>query len=139
MKDELTFGQRLRELRVNAGMSQSDLEVISGIPKARLSRYENGHVAPSIHTLERLARALNVSEAALLGDQRALLEAFFNVLYAQGVRITSSDQAATLGKAIADIVHAIGLQEAVETDPISGTDETVLVMANGGEWQDGTS
>jgi transcriptional regulator with XRE-family HTH domain len=140
LKDELTFGQRLRELRVNAGMSQSDLEVVSGIPKARLSRYENGHVAPSINTLERLARALGVSEAALLGDQRALLEELFNVLYAQGLRITSSEQAARLGKAIADIVHAIGLQEAVEeAEPVTGNDETVLVIATGGEWFDGTS
>ncbi|MGH2578968.1 MAG: helix-turn-helix domain-containing protein, partial [Actinomycetota bacterium] len=71
MNDERTFGQRLRETRMGAGYSQSDLEEISGIPKARLSRYENGHVAPSIQTLERLARALRVSEAALLGDERA--------------------------------------------------------------------
>ena len=71
MNDGRTFGQRLRATRVKAGYSQSDLEEISGIPKARLSRYENGHVAPSIQTLERLARALNVSEASLLGDDRA--------------------------------------------------------------------
>jgi transcriptional regulator with XRE-family HTH domain len=86
MSDERTFGQRLRETRMGAGYSQSDLEEISGIPKARLSRYENGHVAPSIQTLERLARALRVSEAALLGDERAILEDFFNVLHeAQGL------------------------------------------------------
>ena len=71
------FGQRLREARVAAGLSQSELEDISGIPKARLSRYENGHVEPSIQTLARLSRALNVSEASLLGDQRATLEDFF--------------------------------------------------------------
>ena len=53
MGDDRTFGRRLRETRIKAGLSQSDLEVISGIPKARLSRYENGHVAPSIQTLER--------------------------------------------------------------------------------------
>ena len=58
------FGQRLREARVAAGLSQSELEDISGIPKARLSRYENGHVEPSIQTLARLSRALNVSEAS---------------------------------------------------------------------------
>ena len=72
--------------RVAAGLSQSELEDISGIPKARLSRYENGHVEPSIQTLARLSRALNVSEASLLGDQRAILEDFFNVLYDRGVR-----------------------------------------------------
>ena len=74
MNDGHTFGQRLRATRVKAGYSQSDLEEISGIPKARLSRYENGHVAPSIQTLERLARALGVSEASLLGDDRAQME-----------------------------------------------------------------
>ena len=75
------FGQRLREARVAAGLSQSELEDISGIPKARLSRYENGHVEPSIQTLARLSRALNVSEASLLGDQRAILEDFFTKWY----------------------------------------------------------
>ena len=89
MTDERTFGQRLRATRIKAGYSQSDLEEISGIPKARLSRYENGHVAPSIQTLERLARALEVSEASLLGDDRALMEEFFHVLTARGVRIGS--------------------------------------------------
>jgi transcriptional regulator with XRE-family HTH domain len=105
-KDERTFGQRLREARIRAGMSQSDVEEISGIPKARLSRYENGHVAPSIQTLERLASALGVSEASLLGDQRAILEAFFNALYDKGVRIYSSEQAVAIADAIADLVRA---------------------------------
>jgi transcriptional regulator with XRE-family HTH domain len=111
MDGERTFGQRLRATRVSAGYSQSDLEEISGIPKARLSRYENGHVAPSIQTLERLARALNVSEASLLGDDRALMEEFFKVLTTRGVRIGSSEQAVALGSAVADIARALGMVE----------------------------
>ena len=111
MTDERTFGQRLRGTRIKAGYSQSDLEEISGIPKARLSRYENGHVAPSIQTLERLARALNVSEASLLGDDRALMEEFFHVLTGRGVRIGSSEQAIALGSAVADIARALGMVE----------------------------
>jgi transcriptional regulator with XRE-family HTH domain len=103
---EGTFGQRLRASRLHAGMSQSALETKSGIPKARLSRYENGHVLPSIETLGRLATALGVSEATLLGDQRAILEEFFNVLFQRGVRIYSSDQAAKLANAVADIMEA---------------------------------
>jgi transcriptional regulator with XRE-family HTH domain len=101
------FGQRLREARVAAGLSQSELEDISGIPKARLSRYENGHVEPSIQTLARLSRALNVSEASLLGDQRAILEDFFTVLYERGVRISSSDQGARIANAIADLIGSV--------------------------------
>jgi transcriptional regulator with XRE-family HTH domain len=105
------FGQRLRESRVAAGLSQSELEDISGIPKARLSRYENGHVEPSIQTLARLSRALNVSEAALLGDQRAILEDFFTVLYERGVRITSSEQGMRIAHAVADLLEAVKAPE----------------------------
>lgn len=117
MKDERTFGQRLRETRIKAGFSQSDLEEISGIPKARLSRYENGHVAPSIQTLERLARALTVSEASLLGDDRARMEEFFTVLTARGVRIQTSDQATALGTAVADIARALGMVDETAIGP----------------------
>ena len=102
------FGHRLREARLNAGLSQSELEELSGIPKARLSRYENGHVAPSIQTLERLARALNVSEASLLGDQRAVLERFFAVLQERGVSVDSAEQSARLAHAVADMIQTIG-------------------------------
>ena len=120
------FGQRLREARVAAGLSQSELEDISGIPKARLSRYENGHVEPSIQTLARLSRALNVSEASLLGDQRAILEDFFNVLYDRGVRITSSEQGARIANAIADLLGALETDPVVEEDePLSGVRDAV--------------
>lgn len=120
MEDERTFGQRLRQARVKAGMSQSDLEEISGIPKARLSRYENGHVVPSIQTLERLAKALGVSEASLLGDDRALMEEFFDVLTDRGVRIGSSEQAVALGNAVADIARALGMVDESSVAPGEG-------------------
>jgi len=105
------FGNRLRAARVGAGLSQSELEELSGIPKARLSRYENGHVEPSIQTLARLARALNVSEASLLGDQRAILEGFFDVLAGRGVKIETGEQATLLANAVADMVQALGGME----------------------------
>ena len=101
------FGNRLREARVNAGLSQSELEELSGIPKARLSRYENGHVVPSIQTLERLSRALNVSEASLLGDQRAVLEQFFAVLNDRGVQIGTPEQGEQLAHAVADMITSL--------------------------------
>jgi transcriptional regulator with XRE-family HTH domain len=120
------FGQRLREARVAAGLSQSELEDISGIPKARLSRYENGHVEPSIQTLARLSRALNVSEASLLGDQRAILEDFFQILYDSGVRITSSDQGARIAHAIADLLEAL----AVKVDSMEPEETTSFAPAS---------
>jgi transcriptional regulator with XRE-family HTH domain len=140
-EDGKHFGNRLREARVEAGLSQSELEELSGIPKARLSRYENGHVEPSIQTLARLARALNVSEASLLGDHRAILEGFFGVLAQRGVRIDTPDQGARLANAVADMVLALGgmasfgsqapaLQQ--ESDPRWAGTETSWVEAPAG-------
>ncbi len=125
------FGNRLREARVRSGLSQSELEDLSGIPKARLSRYENGHVEPSIQTLARLARALNVSEASLLGDQRAILEEFFNALQQRGVLITSTDQGTRLAHAVADMVQALGgIESIVGSDVPVGTPPEVGVWVH---------
>jgi transcriptional regulator with XRE-family HTH domain len=103
-----TFGERLRSARLEAGLSQSELEVRSGIPKARLSRYENGHVLPSIGTLRKLASSLGVSEANLLGDQREIVDEFFHVLTARGVTIPTAAQARKLAEAVAGIYDAFG-------------------------------
>ena len=137
MGDDRTFGRRLRETRIKAGLSQSDLEVISGIPKARLSRYENGHVAPSIQTLERLAKALAVSEASLLDDDRAILEEFLLVLQQRGVRIDSSEQAVALGNAVADILKAFGTGPDVDVHSPKADPAMAGAMASVREWLDG--
>jgi transcriptional regulator with XRE-family HTH domain len=137
MGDDRTFGRRLRETRVKAGLSQSDLEEISGIPKARLSRYENGHVAPSIQTLERLAKALGVSEASLLDDDRAFMEEFLAVLQQRGVRIDSSEQAVALGNAVADILRAFGTSDPVDVRSPERDPAMVGAMASVREWLDG--
>jgi transcriptional regulator with XRE-family HTH domain len=108
LADGGSFGHRLRRARQEAGLSQSELEVRSGIPKARLSRYENGHVLPSIGTLRRLAASLDVSEASLLGDQREIVEEFFHVLVARGVAIPTAEQARRLAEAVAGIYEALG-------------------------------
>jgi transcriptional regulator with XRE-family HTH domain len=109
--DQRTFGERLREARTQAGLSQSELEVRSGIPKARLSRYENGHVIPSIQTLERLASALSISQASLLGDQRAFLEEFCTTISERGIRLASKDQGIRLANGLADMLQALGAAE----------------------------
>jgi transcriptional regulator with XRE-family HTH domain len=133
---EATFGQRLRQVRLHAGLSQSALETRSGIPKARLSRYENGHVLPSIETLGRLATALGVSEASLLGDHRAILEEFFNALFQRGVRIYSTEQAVKLANAVADIMDvtsSVTEMPAEATQPVASATMAALAGPAGSE------
>ncbi len=61
------IGRRLKAARRLEGLSQGDVERRSGIPKARISRYENGHVAPSIRSLLRLCKALGHPAGEILG------------------------------------------------------------------------
>jgi transcriptional regulator with XRE-family HTH domain len=51
---------RLRSLRESKKLSQGDIEKRTGLLRCYISRVENGHTVPSIETLEKLARAMEV-------------------------------------------------------------------------------
>ncbi len=54
------IGERIRGLREARGLPQSEIERRTGLLRCYVSRVENGHTVPSIETLEKLARALEV-------------------------------------------------------------------------------
>lgn len=56
----MVIGQRLRELRESKKLSQGDIEKRTGLFRCYTSRVECGHTVPSIQTLEKYARALEV-------------------------------------------------------------------------------
>jgi transcriptional regulator with XRE-family HTH domain len=56
----MIIGERLRSLRETKSLSQGDIEQRSGLLRCYISRVENGHTVPSVETLEKMARALEV-------------------------------------------------------------------------------
>lgn len=56
----MVIGQRIRELREPKKLSQGDIERRTGLLRCYTSRVENGHTVPSIETLEKYARALEI-------------------------------------------------------------------------------
>ena len=54
------IGQKIRQLRERKGLSQGDVEAVSGMLRAYISRVEHGHTVPCLDTLERFAAALDV-------------------------------------------------------------------------------
>jgi transcriptional regulator with XRE-family HTH domain len=60
------LGRRIRMLRVTRGLTLKDLEQRGGISATHVSEIERGRASPTIGALERLARALGVSSAALV-------------------------------------------------------------------------
>jgi transcriptional regulator with XRE-family HTH domain len=53
-------GDRLRAIREERKLSQGDIEGSTGLLRCYVSRVENGHTVPSLETLEKFARALDV-------------------------------------------------------------------------------
>ena len=64
----MTIGNRLRDLREQELLSQGDIEKRTGLLRCYVSRVENGHTVPSIETLEKLARALEIPLYQLFYD-----------------------------------------------------------------------
>lgn len=64
----MLMGDRLRTLRVEKKYSQGDLETRTGLKRCYISRVENGHTVPSVDTLEKFARALEIPVYQLFYD-----------------------------------------------------------------------
>jgi transcriptional regulator with XRE-family HTH domain len=56
----MTIGHRLRALREARHFTQEEIRKRTGMLRPHISRLENGHTVPSVKTLERMARALEV-------------------------------------------------------------------------------
>jgi transcriptional regulator with XRE-family HTH domain len=56
----MVIGKRVKALREQKKMSQGDIEKRTGLLRCYISRVENGHTVPSVDTLEKMARALEI-------------------------------------------------------------------------------
>ena len=62
----MNVGGRIRAFREAKGFSQGDIERRSGLLRSYISRVEGGYTAPSIATLEKFAKALELEPYQLL-------------------------------------------------------------------------
>src|SRR5579864_5198890 len=56
----MEIGRKLKKLREDRNLSQGDVERRTGLLRCYTSRVENGYTVPSVQTLEKYARALEV-------------------------------------------------------------------------------
>ena len=64
----MIIGDRLKTLRQAKNLSQGDIEDRTGLLRCYTSRVENGHTVPSVETLEKYARALEIPMYHLMFD-----------------------------------------------------------------------
>ena len=65
----MVIGDKLKSLREQKKLSQGDIEKRTGLLRCYISRVENGHTVPSVDTLEKMARALEVPMYRLFTDE----------------------------------------------------------------------
>ncbi len=73
MTPELAFGRVLQQLRREKKLSQEDLAFTSELDRTFISRMENGRRRPTINTIIRLSRALDVPASKMVAEVEALL------------------------------------------------------------------
>lgn len=66
MDKKNAFGNHLRELRLNRGLTQADVQEKTGYTQTVISQYETGNRFPSSEALEILAGIYRVSVQSIL-------------------------------------------------------------------------
>ena len=64
-----TFGQKLRQARIEAGLTQKEVESMIGVKHQTLSKYETGKLEPNLETFGKLCDLYYVSADWLLGTR----------------------------------------------------------------------
>lgn len=59
--NNFNFNYNLRKIRIEQGLTQKDLAKMAGITQQMVSRYETGVVEPSLATLNKIKKALKIS------------------------------------------------------------------------------
>ena len=68
------IGTTIRAYRLQKGMSQGDIEKRTGLLRCYLSRVENGHTVPSLETLQKIARALDLQLSEFFAEDKVAKE-----------------------------------------------------------------
>ena len=64
----VSLGHQIKQLRINKGVSQTNLAISCDMEKSSLSKIESGQVNISYLTLMRLSRCLEVNAKELCGN-----------------------------------------------------------------------
>jgi transcriptional regulator with XRE-family HTH domain len=68
------FGQKLKEIRARAGLTQEALARAADISLSAVTKLESGKVDPTWGTVQRIAKALGVSVEAFKDEESPELE-----------------------------------------------------------------
>lgn len=90
----MEFTERLKAVREEKGLSQTELAAKTGLQPSAVSHFESGRRSPSFDNLRRLADALNVTIDYLLGrsDLRDAAGPASDILFRNYEKLSDVDQ-----------------------------------------------
>lgn len=110
----MTLGERIKECRQQAGMSQEKAAELVGVSRQAVTKWESGQTAPSTENLFRLAEVLNVPVERLLEQEgetvegESVVEQVYTLFRAEEDRRAQAEQA-RLRRKRADRLTALGV------------------------------
>ena len=90
--DKRLFGSRLKALRIGRGMTQGRMALRMHCKRTYMSKLERGVYRPNLAQVERLAAALNLSQAALLDFNLTPTELTANTAQERILRLGGEDE-----------------------------------------------
>jgi transcriptional regulator with XRE-family HTH domain len=107
------LGERLRMIRKEKNLSQADIKERTGLLSSYVSRVENGHTVPSVETLERIARALEIPLYQLFyeGDQPPQITSWQTHRDTSETNWAQSGEGASLFARLRQLLRHIGEQD----------------------------
>lgn len=66
----LCLGKRIRQARIQAGITQEEMANHLGISRTAIARYEQGEIEPKLKNLIAISEYLNISTDSLLGLEK---------------------------------------------------------------------
>ena len=109
-------GARVREARLRQRLSGSDLAAVLGLEKSQISKIETDHRRISVNELPRLAQALRVTPAWILGMQVVPTFAFAHRLSGASDSALAQTRAADVLN-VEELLATHGLVEAPQSSP----------------------
>ncbi len=74
MYEQTEFGERLKNIRNERGLSLSDVSTSTGVSKTMISQIERAESIPTLTTIWKIANGLKISLASLLENSKNIYE-----------------------------------------------------------------
>lgn len=135
----MTLGEKIKEYRKKAGLTQNDLALKSGLSKNAIYNYENNKRFPTIDVLNRISESLNVPLDILLNTNSEMMDApLLNIVIKDGLDVKQINSLVSTDSInlIASIFEIKGYQikKDIETNDVlifsKSTNKQVAILEN---------